>query len=59
MIKYSDNSLKAFGSVWKYYRDNPNDNRTESGSFKFQAKVTGSTPAVGNNKDVEIAVPLE
>ena len=26
LIEYSDNYLKTFGSLWQYYRDNPNDN---------------------------------
>ena len=49
----------ASGSLWKYYRDKPNDNLTDSESFKFKMKMTGKTPAVGNEKDVEIVVPLK
>ena len=26
LIEYSDNYLKTSGSLWQYYRDNPNDN---------------------------------
>ena len=45
--------------MWQYYRDDPNDNITQSESFKFKIKITGKTPAAGNTKDVEIAVPLK
>ena len=30
---------------------------TESESFKYKIKITGKIPAVGNTKDVKIAVP--
>ena len=38
------------------YRDNANDNKTQSESFKLKIKITGKTTAAGNTKDVEIAV---
>ena len=59
LIEYSDNYSKTSGSLWQYYRDDPNDNITQSESFKFKIKITGRTPAAGNTKDVEIAVPLK
>ena len=43
----------------KYCRDDPNDNNTESESFKYNIKITGKTPAYGNTKDVKIAVSLK
>ena len=45
--------------MWQYYRDEPNDNLTDSQSFRSKIKVTGKTPAVGNGKDVEMMVPLK
>ena len=42
-----------------YYKDVPSDPKTESESFKFKARITRSTPAAGNIKDVVIAVPLK
>ena len=30
VIEYSDNYSKIFGSLWKYYKDDPNDNITQS-----------------------------
>ena len=44
------------GSLWQYYRDYPNDNITQSESFKYKIKITGKTPADGKTKDVERAV---
>ena len=59
LIDYSDNYSKASGSLWQYYKDDPNDNITQSESFKSKIKITGKTPAAGNTKNVEIAVPLK
>ena len=58
LIKYSDNYLKTSGSLWQYYKDEPNDNLRDSESLKSKIKMTGNTPADGNRKDVEIIVPL-
>ena len=41
-----------------HYRDEPNDNLADSQSFKPRIKITGKTPNNGNEKDVEIMVPL-
>ena len=46
LIEYSDNCSKMSGSLWQYYRDEPN-------------KITGNTPVADNTKDVEIMVPLK
>ena len=59
LIEYSDNYAKTSGSLWQYYRDEPNDNLANSESFKFKVKITGKTPAAGNEKDVEIMVSLK
>ena len=45
--------------MWKYYRDEPNDNLANSESFKFKIKITGKTSATGNEKVVETMVPLK
>ena len=29
LIEYSDNHLNTSGSLWKYYKDEPNDNLTD------------------------------
>ena len=59
LIEYSDNYSKTSGSLWQYYKDDPNDNLVQSESFKSKIKITGKTPANGNTKDVEIMVPLK
>ena len=59
LIEYSDNYLKTSGSLWQYYKDDHNDNITQSESFKSKTKITGKTPAADNTKDVEIIVPLK
>ena len=41
------------------HKDDPNDNITDSESFKFKAKITGRNFAAGNTKDIEIVVPLK
>ena len=59
LIEHSDNYLKASERLWQYYKDAPNDNITQSESFKYQIKITGKAPAAGFKKDVEIVVPLK
>ena len=59
LIEYSDNYAKTTGSLWQYFRDEPDDNLENSESFKSKIKITGKTPAAGNEKDVEIMVPLK
>ena len=41
------------GSLWQYYRDEPNDKLADSESFKSKVKITG------NKKDVELMVKLK
>ena len=59
LIEYSDNYSKTSGSLWQYYKDDPNDNLANSESFKSKVKITGKTPAAGNTKDAEIIVPFK
>ena len=59
LLEYSDNYAKTSGSLWQYYRDEPNYNLADSESFKSKTKITGKTPNNGNEKDVEIMVPLK
>ena len=59
LIEYSNNYSKTSGSLWQYYKDDPNDNMAESESFKSKIKITGKILAAGNTKDVEILVPLK
>ena len=50
---------KFVAILQRCYRDDPNDNITESESFKYKIKTTGKTPTDGNTKDVKIAVTLK
>ena len=59
LIEYSDNYSKTSGRLWQYNKEDPNDNRTQSESFKSNIKITGKTPPNGNTKDVDILVPLK
>ena len=43
LIEYSDNHSKTSESLWEYYKDDPNDNLTDSKSFKSKVKITGNT----------------
>ena len=58
LIEYSDNYAKTSGSLLQYYRDEPNDNLADFESFKSKINITKKTPNNGNEKDVEIMVPL-
>ena len=59
LIGYSDNYSKTSGSLYQYYKDDPNDNITDSESFKYKEKITGKTPDDRNTKNFEIIVPLK
>ena len=53
LTEYRDNDCKTSGGLWQYYRDEPNDNSTDSESFKSKIKITGNNLADGNVKDDE------
>ena len=58
--KYSDNYSKISGILWQCYREEPDKTAmTNSESFKSDVRITETTPASGNKKNVEIAVPLK
>ena len=59
LIEYSDNYAKTSGSLWQYFRDEPDDDIEDSESLKFKVKITGKTPNNNNEKDGEIMVPLK
>ena len=40
LTEYSDNYSKTSGSLWQYYKDEPNDNLANSESFKSKVKIT-------------------
>ena len=59
LIEYSDNYAKNTGSLWQYFRDEPNDDIEDSESFTSKIKITGKTADDDNEKDVKIMVPLK
>ena len=59
LIEYSDNYSKTFGHLWQYYKDDPNNNITQSESFESKIKITRKASVAGNTKDVKIIVPLK
>ena len=59
LIEYSDNYAKTSGSLWQYFQDELDNDLENSESFKFKIKITGKTLNNGNEKDVEIMVPLK
>ena len=67
LIEYSDNYSKTSGSLWQYYKDDPNDAMLyrvilcyipRSESFKYKVKITRKTPEDENTTDFEIIAPL-
>ena len=59
LIEYSGNYSKTTGSLWQYYKVDPNNNLKKSESFKSKIKITRKTPSAGNTKNVEIMIPLK
>ena len=55
LIEYSDDYWETSGSLCQYCKDEPDDNITDSQSFKFKSKHTNN---IGTNDtvDVEVAV---
>ena len=58
LIEYSDNYSKASGSLWQYFKDDPNDDLAQSKSFKSKMKITEKTNDNGT-KEAEIMIILE
>ena len=48
LTEYSDNYSKTSGSLRQYYKDDPNNNLTDSELFKYKVEITGKTPDDGN-----------
>ena len=66
--EYSKNYRNTTGSLWNYYRDEPNnfpannynaDPITNSVSFKYKSSITGKTPVNRDTKGIEFTVPLK
>ena len=67
LIEYSKNYRKITGSLWNYYRDEPNSGAVgnknytikDSKSFDYKAGITRKLEGNNVEKDVEIVVPLK
>ena len=59
VIEYSDKYSKTSGSLWQNYKDDPNDNITQSELFKSKIKIMGKAPANDKTKNVKIVVLLK
>ena len=66
LIKYSKNYSNATGSLWNYYRDEPNGENNnlnysikDSKSFDYKTSITGKLEGINRKKDAEIVVPLK
>ena len=55
LIEYSDDYWETSGSLCQYCKDEPDDNITDSQSFKFKSKHT-SNIGTNDTADVEVAV---
>ena len=68
LIEYSKNDTKTTGSLWKYYRDEPNSGTQgninyfikDSKSFNYKTSITGKLEGINVEKDdVKIVVLLK
>ena len=58
LIEYSNIYVETSGSLWQYGKNDPNDNITDSESFKFKSSFTNDSGNV-STANVEIAVQLK
>ena len=73
LLEYRKNYSETSGSLWNYYRDEPNNTPannynaypvTNSKSFKYKSSIIGKTVSKNNDnnnmiENVEIVVPLK
>ena len=67
LLYYSKNYRKTAGSLWNYYRDEPNSGAQrninysikDSQSFDYKASITGQLENNEDEKDVKIVAPLK
>ena len=48
LMEYTNNYSKISGSLWQYYKNEPNDNIANSQLFQFKVKTTGKAPDNNN-----------
>ena len=61
LLEYSKNYRKTTGSLWNYYRDEPNNPlSSNSESFKYKASITGKTPEDNDSlTNAKVVIPLK
>ena len=70
LLEYSKNYRKTTGSLWNYYRGEPNSSISgvnnnvnysikDSKSFDYKTSITGKLESIDRTKDIEIVVPLK
>ena len=67
LLEYSKNYSKTTGSLWNYYRDEPNRgvinninySIKDSKSFDYKTSITGKLEGNNTEKEAEIDVPLK
>ena len=64
LIKYSDNYSNPLGSLWRFKRDEIDNNANVTNddnapSFEYKANLIANTEAHGTKKGEKIALPLK
>ena len=68
LLEYSKNCRKTSGSLWNYYRDEPNSGKEgninysikDSDSFNYKTSITGNLEGNDAEKeDIKTVVPLK
>ena len=57
LLDYTHNYEKTSGSLWQYWQDDPNDNKTDCDSIKFEIRFKNNTK-ITDIANVEIATPV-
>ena len=59
LLEYSKNYKKTTGSLWNYYRDEPNNPLSSNlESFKYKTSITRNTYNVGVGEEVYMQIKL-
>ena len=66
LLEYSKNYRKITGSLWNYYRDEPDDTlSSDSESSKYKTSITGNTYSIADDankvgkNETEVVTPLK
>ena len=54
LLEYSKKYSKKSGNLQQYFRGEPHNPITDSESYKFKAKITGSTSNNASSKNAEM-----